>query len=145
MEKTENTNTTNPFRAWEQQAAAGDIDEAVVAYVAANDCVSFSELVERFAAWTETRGEMALDLRPNVVLFSGVSESFALILQDLLARERLYLHPATRGTYYRDRGKLWLPLLVPRCDCTKPHWLPVCLRTVPRQGKRVGEGVPKES
>jgi hypothetical protein len=123
--------TLEHLDAWEEMAAAGRLADAVVEYVRANDWVSFPELQQRLGAYLETGGDVCLELRTNLVVWAGMSQAFADLVQGLLAAGRLSLHPASVMTYLIDGGMLRLPLAKRDREYRKPHWSPACLRVVP--------------
>jgi hypothetical protein len=132
-----------PAPTWEQLAAAGRLADAIAAYVAHYDWTTFAELCRRLQPYFETNGEMAMELRPNVVLWCGVSQAFADAVVGLVRDHRVYLHPCTTLSYMVDGGILPMPLakFPPASGYRRPHWLPVALRTVPiRTAKDKGAG-----
>jgi hypothetical protein len=80
---------------WEELAAAGRLADAVVAFVKHYDCVTFTELQDRFDRYTEVYGDCALTIRdPGIWVWDNLSESFAQIILELVDTYRLYYHPA---------------------------------------------------
>jgi hypothetical protein len=128
-------NSQPPPEDWADLAAAGRIADAIMAYVAAYDWVSFAELSRKLEAHMDVRGDIALEmaLMPNVIVWAGMSQEFFAVFKDLLEAKRLHLHPAHVLTYMVDGGTLDLPLAKrpPPDGYKEPHWLPACLRIVP--------------
>lgn len=87
--------------------------------------VSFVELQQ--AVGEESRGTFEIQLLPNVVLWSNVSEAFALAFE--AARPRLDITPCSPLVYFFDGAALQLPLASrkrpPRGGYKNLHWLPV--------------------
>jgi hypothetical protein len=136
-----------PALAWERLAAAGRVADAIAAYVQHYDWVTFAELCRRFESYTATAGNTALELRPNVVVWVGMSETFAAAITTLIGERRVFMHPCATLSYMIDGGMLTMPLAKdpPPAGYTRPRWLPVALRVVPlRQGTRKGRN-PKRS
>ncbi len=114
----------------------GKLAEGVVAYVRSHDYVSFAELHRILAPHMGVEGNFALTIpdRPNQILWPGMSEALTDLLNELIQQSRIHVHPADWMIYMVD-GR------VPRMemgkrppkdrDYKKPHWLPVCFRTVP--------------
>ncbi len=110
--------------------------------------LSFAELPGCIAGgWDATRDGPALDLRghscieiaPNVLLWSGMSEQLAEAVLGLIREKRLFTHPSCALTYLIDGGGLALPIpkrSPPPGGLKKLHWIPTCLRLVPMAGKK---------
>lgn len=119
---------------WKQLAEYGQIDAAVIEYVRFKDVATFHQLVEDFAAYTETRGEFGLVLRADtkVVVWTRMSQPLADIIANYVAGKRLYLHPTAASTY----EGVWHPALpavtsVGEEKLQRPQWLPTTLRLMP--------------
>lgn len=110
----------------------------VRAFVAERDHVSFVELEGHMASVMDARGELALEILPNVIVWSGMSAPLAELVRDLLNRHEIHAHPASALVYFVDGKALTLPLAkrLPRGGYTTPHWLPVVLRIVPHSVKK---------
>lgn len=127
---------------WRPLAARGDLAGAIVAYVAAYDWVTFPELMRKLEPHVPggVRGQWAIcsPQDENVILWTGMSEVFQHAIRDLLAARRLFFHPAQLLTYLIDGGLLRLPVAkrLPKGGYKAPHWVPVCLRTVPPREQR---------
>lgn len=134
------TGEAKPFWKWERLAREGRIEEAIVEYVRMYDWVTFVELQRQFEPYCETRGDVALEAGPNLILWAGLSPGFAAALESLLARRLLFAHPASLLTYFIDGGFLSLPVAKrpPPGGYKKPRWAPACLRQVPPPGAWAG-------
>jgi hypothetical protein len=60
-----------------------------------------------------------------------MTEEAATAVGDLLTEHAIYAHPASQLVYLIDGRTLSLPIPKSARKLTKPHWLPVTLRTVP--------------
>src|SRR5262245_65092617 len=85
--------------------------------------VSFVELQD--AIGDESRGDLAWEIVPNVVIWSGMSEQFLDALK--LTRHRIEPTPTSRLVYLCDGAVLPYPLAkqLSKKGYKKPHWCPV--------------------
>jgi len=118
---------------WEELAERGDIKGAVEAYVRRYDWVTFAELRNRLKGYVEMAGDCCIEIVPNGVLWTGMSDAFCTAITELIKEEKLFFHLADALPYFIDGGALALPLAkrVTKTGYKKPHWLPVYLRVVP--------------
>jgi hypothetical protein len=120
---------------YEDLGKMGDIEGAILQFVEHRDWVSFPELQNHFSSFMETNGNYELSLGNdwNLVIWSGISQELGDTVLKLIREKRLFYHPADTLTYFIDGGILKLPLATrpPKGGYKKPHWVPVCLRTVP--------------
>src|SRR5690606_40373331 len=101
----------------------------------------FVELQRRFEPYMPTKGNIALEWGPpGLVLWDGMSEEFASLINGLLEDGRLHLHGTTRLVYFIDGGTLNLPAAKRyRAEGYKRRrWLPACLRVVPNEAPAKG-------
>lgn len=121
------------LRPWEELGAAGRHAEAVEEFVRDFGPVTFAELEQRLAPYLAVAGDATLLLRPGVLVWTGLSPAFADLLTGLVSKGRLHLHPSSAWQYYRDGGRLNVPLLKPGTppDPDRPCWLPVELLAEP--------------
>jgi len=122
------------FTGSEQLRDDGNFKEAVVAYIKERDYVSLVELEQFLTPKFDTKGERnwISTKCSNIILWSGVNDAFLDLLDQLIDEKRVFLHPADFLTYVIDGGGLNLPLVKKAYAYKKPHWLPTCLRVVPR-------------
>lgn len=126
--------TTEPVTTWERLAADGTLGDAVVEYVRRNDWVTFPELQRQFTPFTDAAGTFSIEFPDkNVILWTGLSESFTTLIGKLVKSKRLHFHVASFLSYLVDGAAINLPIAkrVPDGGYAEPHWLPVCLRVVP--------------
>lgn len=112
------------------------VEAAVLAYVVKFDWVTFVEIQRRLKdAEVETKGELAIcsPQDPNLIFWANCNESFVELIAGMLKRKEVYFHPAHYLSYLADGGMLNMPIAQrpPTSGYKKPHWLPVCFRTVP--------------
>lgn len=100
-----------------------DMSQQMVAFVAMHDRISFTELVE--ACGSEARGDLTLELRPNLVLWSGVSQVFSDAFT--LASHLIVVIPQKREVGVEPSGAA-LPIASSVRGYKEPHWLPTALR-----------------
>lgn len=118
---------------WESLAATGDLEAAIVTYIATYDWVTFVELKKQFEPYCNVHGSAVLSLDKNIVLWAGMSDDFCDTIIKLLDEQRVHLHPTIVLTYLFDGGVLRMPLVKrpPKNGYREPRWLPACLRVVP--------------
>lgn len=126
--------------AWQGAAREGRLADAIEAYIRQYDHVTFVELLSRLEPFADVRGDFGLELRDNVVLWAGMSESFTDAIEQLRAEKRVWPTPTVWLTYMIDGGSLSLPIAkrIPKGGYKKPHWLPVCLRVIEPNGLHGG-------
>ena len=111
------------------------LDQAILDIVRRIDWVSFAELPRRLeeAGHHDIKGDMALEIQSNAIVWAGFSAAMVDALRRLLSSKRLFLHPASTLTYLVDGMLLTLPVAKrpPAGGYKSPHWLPCCLRVVP--------------
>lgn len=118
---------------WEQSAREGRIEDAIVEFIRERDCVTFAELQGALEPYMPTRGDVIWgDRGLNLLPWEEMSPELVALLERLCRAQRLFLHPA--GLFaYADGTGLNRPVAwsLPRGGFGEPHWLPMCLRTVP--------------
>ncbi len=119
-------------------AAAGQLEEAVVAKVKELDYVTWVEIVRLLRPHMKVDGDFALmiDESSNIVLWAGISEELSDLITKLIQEQRIFYHPASWMAYLIDGGILRFPLMKRARTYKKPHWAPVCFRVVPLEPKR---------
>ncbi len=124
---------TFDFDAWEAPAKEGRIADAIEQYVRTYDYVTFVELGRRLKPYIEVRGDVALEIAPNVILWAGMSQAFADAITELQQGKRIWPHPSSLLTYFHDGGALRMPIAkrIPKGGYKKEHWLPVTFRVTP--------------
>ncbi len=124
---------------WKGLAQAGRLHDAIVAYVAERDFVSWFELTRDFAEFMDTSGDSHAFLGEsdnNVVLWMGMSSELCDTVLRLKADRKLFLHPSRVESYLIDGCTLRLPLVKQaNTKYRTPHWLPTCFRTVEASGR----------
>jgi hypothetical protein len=117
---------------WEQLAAKGDLDDALLSYVRRTDTPTFTEIQQRFAEFMPTEGSSALHLprRPNTILWAGMSEELSALFVRAFESKTIIPMPTIPLVYMIDGGALNLPIAkrVTGQDYKKEHWLPTVLR-----------------
>ncbi|HUY37075.1 MAG TPA: hypothetical protein VMV69_30440 [Pirellulales bacterium] len=113
------------------------IEQAIIQLVADRDWVSFVELQRELEPKFDVRGDHAIDIGKNCIVWLGMSDCLCTAVQSLLAAERLFLHPASPFVYFIDGGLLRLPYASrpPKNGYKQPRWTPACLRVVPMKSK----------
>jgi hypothetical protein len=103
----------------------------IEAYVRRMDWVMSPELRTHIPG---LRGDIELSFEAvNGVLWAGMSQAFADALELLRSQGRVHVHGTSPLVYLIDGGMLRLPVAKrpPKGGYKQPHWVPVCLRTVP--------------
>jgi len=121
---------------WRVAFDEGRFVDAVVELVRARDHVSFVEIQNLFkGAGMETRGNVIMLLERNVVMWAGVSDEFADILDAVRLEQprRVWPHPSSPLVYLIDGGLLKFPIAkrIPKAGYKEPHWLPMTLSPHP--------------
>jgi hypothetical protein len=95
-------------------------------YIGHNGDASFAELTNMFGE--EAGGHCAVEFKPNVFLWAGVSQLFIDALASI--KHLLECHITSAFVYLRDGRALILPVAqrVPDEGFAMPHWVPVILK-----------------
>jgi hypothetical protein len=101
-----------------------EMSERIVSIVAERDHVSFVELID--ACGPDAIGDLQLELKPNLVLWVGVSPIFEEAFH--LALKRIRPYPDTPMVYFMDGRALNLPIAKSIRAFKQPRWLPVTFR-----------------
>lgn len=112
---------------WQEYAEGGDLEKSILGFVRLWGHVTFPELLSALEPYFHVRGERALYLRPNLILWLGVSEQLTQILERMAKTGSLYFQPCHFLVYCCDGVMLRLPIARRQRPYTKPHWLPVTL------------------
>jgi hypothetical protein len=112
---------------------AREMADAMLEKVRDYDHVSFAELSNLFG--DDAKGNHVLEIFPNVVLWSDVSEQFVEACK--LMRPEVEMTPASPLVYMIDGGALRLPIAKnpTKRGYKKPHWLPVTLSPKKEAGR----------
>jgi hypothetical protein len=117
----------------------------VLAFVRDFKAASFTEIGTQLREFgIDPAGEFTLLYpgEPSIVLWTGVSEEFIAVLDELLGAKLVHYAPASPWVYLIDGGLLDLPLArrLPRDGYRKPHWLPIVVQPGiwPGRGRRTG-------
>lgn len=97
----------------------------IVQHVAGNPGTSFVELFDELGADARGDGWLTTTKNKNVILWTGISETFRQALN--LAMAELEMDPCNVLVYLMDGATLPLPLVKRNHPYRKPHWLPVTL------------------
>ncbi|AMV21383.1 AAA family ATPase [Planctomyces sp. SH-PL14] len=126
-----------PKLKWLELAEHGQIAAAVVEHVRFYDNVTFDRLLNDFGNFAQKGGDFGLVLRadPKVVLWTRMSQDFADMIAEFIAKKRLYITPVTPEPYAGTRHPN-LPVVEELVEekQEKPVWLPTVLRLVPPRG-----------
>ena len=109
------------------------IKDRILDYIRRTDHVSFAELRNRFGQDFQLEGsELALMAGEFVVFWTGLNETAAKALEELLEAKLIKTQPCQPLIYAMDGGMLGLPILKPKArkPPTKLTWAPVVLRPV---------------
>ena len=95
--------------------------------------VSFAELCRVMAPLMPVKGEWAIELADNLVLWAGVSDRFKNAVLQLVNERRIHARPTRLLVYLIDGGTLKMPLAarIPPSGYKSPHWAPVVLNPGP--------------
>lgn len=118
------------------------VDQAID-YIDRTGHVSFPEL-QRFAETAlgmDARGDYCLEIAPNLILWTGVSDAFVDLVHGIQATRKVDLNSTSLLVYAADGGILNLPLAKrpPKRGYKDPHWAPVVFHMKP--GHRACEPV----
>ena len=93
-------------------------------YIEHNDTATFVELKGVYGEGAD--GDYEISVRPNVILWVGMSTDFLKALNAL--KDKVGMSSASYLSYVIDGGMLKLPIAKRPRDYKKPHWFPVCFR-----------------
>jgi hypothetical protein len=105
---------------------AQQMSEQIMEYIGQNGDASFANLMYLFGE--EAKGDRALEVLPNVILWANMSPT---LIEALAAvKHLLEVHVTSVLVYLSDGQSLTLPIgkRVPKDGFDKPHWVPVLLR-----------------
>lgn len=112
-----------------------DLKKEITHLVRVKDHVTFVEIKKHLSDKMPVNGCMAVTMPndPNLVLWAGLSQKLADTITELLNEKEIFLHPADLLIYIVDGALPCLPIAKqpPSGGYKRPHWLPVCFRTVP--------------
>jgi hypothetical protein len=110
----------------EQQKVA-TIARRIVALVRQQHDASFVE-IERLLG-DEAKGQCALEVAPNLVLWAGLSQIVCQAVNDDWLRSQIDIKPVPLLVYITDGKWLKFPVAqrVPKRGYKAPHWIPVVL------------------
>jgi hypothetical protein len=115
---------SNQIKNQEGKMTVAEMRNKIVSTVSSGDYVSFAELMQ--ACGGEARGDLTMELKDNLVLWSGVSQLFNDAFK--LSLESIEPKPTTPLTYLIDGMSLNLPVAKTNRAYKHPHWLPVTFR-----------------
>lgn len=107
-----------------------DAANEIVDYIAEYQHTSFAEMMRIMESHgIEKKGDVVLSLPefPNMILWGGISDEAADILQVVLVWPGIVLKPSSQLVYLIDGGLLRFPLAKRLHNYKKPHWLPITL------------------
>jgi len=123
--------TYEPYRAAEGLPPAA---VALLAYIRANDYVTFAEMPKVLAPFMETQGQVAAEAPqvPNLLFWVGMSQAWVDTLQALFTAHLIWQEPCSLASYLIDGAMLPFPLAKrpPKGGYATPHWGPVCFRPI---------------
>jgi hypothetical protein len=127
---------------WESLAKDGLLKEAIVEFVRERDWVTLVELQRHMGDYMETKGHIALEWAPNLLLWGGMSQELVDLLIELNKEKRIVYYTTSALTYMADGGVVDLPVAknMPKKGYKKPRWLPVCIRVAPCDRHRARRG-----
>jgi Meiotically up-regulated gene 113 len=106
--------------------------EAVIALIEEYDTVTFPEITARLAGIIPTEGDSWLSVpgAPHFILWQGMSQEYAQVMQTVAESRRVVVKPSTFWVYAYDGQILALPPIVPGTpkSVQTPHWLSICFR-----------------
>ncbi|MGA3189603.1 MAG: hypothetical protein ABSF22_21060 [Bryobacteraceae bacterium] len=96
---------------------------AILEIVRSRRNVSFAEIVNMIG--DDARGDVAWEAAPNIVLWTGMSQSLVHAFEIL--KDKIEPHPTSVLIYLMDGAALRLPVAkrLPRAGYKQPRWLPV--------------------
>jgi hypothetical protein len=107
---------------------------ALLAYIRANDYMTFAEMPKVLAPFMETQGAMAAEVPevPNLLLWVGMSQAWVDTLKALFAAQLVWQEPCSLLAYLLEGTMLTFPLArrPPKGGYATPHWGPVCFRPI---------------
>lgn len=102
-----------------------------------DDWVTYVELQR--VCGDDARGDLAhfSTQDNNIVFWTNCSDAFLDAIDQLMDEEKMFMHPAERLTYMIDGVTITMPMAKrpPAGGYKKPHWLPICFRSVPLEAK----------
>jgi hypothetical protein len=107
----------------------GALKERILRFVDERDWVTFAALHRHFAG--DARAQTELALPGNRIVWSGLPQSIADAVLELLDEGQMAALPGNKGAYRRDGRVLNLPVErhIPPEGHSEPHWFPVLLRS----------------
>lgn len=122
----------NHLSRFENLAAAGDLEAAVIELIRVYDNVSFVELNRYLEPFAEVGGEHGIRIAPNLTVWEGMSAELADLVRRLWSEARIHFHPCSSFSYMLDGGGLTLPVAKrpPKSGYRNLRWLPVVMRIV---------------
>jgi len=119
------------------------LKERVRDYIEQTDFVSFAELANRFGDHFKG-GDYGLEMRPNLVLWAGISQEGFDAINQLLDERAIFSQSCSPLIYLADGMSLRFPIARRDRDYAKPHWAPMTLRPIARlsEAKRTHRAVP---
>lgn len=109
-----------------------ELGDAILRLIEVNGDTTFAEIMKNFGE--EAKGDLAWEIAPNIVLWSGMSEK--LIAAFELIRDRIEPRVTSVWCYLFDGAFLQLPIAKkpPRGGYKEQHWAPVAfyLRREPK-------------
>jgi hypothetical protein len=103
------------------------LKERILDYIQKTDYVSFAELNHRFGG-DFTGGEMALELKRNLIIWANLTETACASVRELLTEHAIIAAPTGLLVYATDGIMLKFPIAKRERDYKEIHWLPVTLR-----------------
>jgi hypothetical protein len=107
-----------------------EIEQLIVDYIKEHKAVTFVQLQDDLAKHLPTKGDRDLNLLPNCIVWSGLSDELAVPLLTLLHDRVIDLDDVDPLVYFIDGRALDLPLAIcpPKNGYREPRWLPAILR-----------------
>lgn len=123
----------NHLSRFEDLAAAGELEAAVLELIEVYDNVSFVELNRYLEPFTEVRGEYGIRIASNLTVWECMSADLADLVRRLWSEGRIHFHPCSSFSYMLDGGGLTLPVAKrpPKNGYRSLRWLPVVMRLKP--------------
>jgi hypothetical protein len=96
-----------------------------------NGSVSFVELMklDGFKEPDESKSGRVIEMRPNLVLWQGLSSEAVAAINELKEAKKVFATPASQLTYMVDGTMLKMPIAKNLREYVHPHWYPVCFNT----------------
>ena len=109
-----------------------DLETRISNRLVTDDYVSFAELAKSFPEEFHADNGVSLNIRRNLIIWSGITERGARAIGNLLSEKQIACYPAQPLIYLCDGLALNLPIARRIRDYAKPHWLPVSFRHTSR-------------